>query len=186
MCEAKLSVTIGAVLWSTNPDQSADRMVIVLMGVTGCGKTTVGEVLAGQLQWTFLDADNFHPPVNKEKMNKGIPLTDEDRIPWLRALAARIVEANSKGESCVLACSALKRSYRQMIRGEETNVNFVYLNGPQEVIADRLEKRANHFMNPALLKSQFNTLEEPNNAVYVSIEQGPDSIVSEIRRELRL
>ncbi len=163
-----------------------DRMVIVLMGVSGCGKTTVGEVLAGQLHWTFLDADNFHPPENKEKMRKAVPLTDDDRIPWLQALAARIVSANKTGENCVLACSALKRSYRQMIRGEETNVNFVYLKGPEELIADRLEKRTHEYMNPALLKSQFNTLEEPNNAVYVTIDKGPDAIVSEIRRELQL
>jgi gluconokinase len=161
-------------------------MIIVLMGVTGCGKTTVGEQLADQLHWTFLDADDFHPPENKDKMSKGIPLTDEDRIPWLQALANRIIQANSNGESCILACSALKRLYRQMIRGSETNVTFVYLKGPEELIAGRLEKRTDHFMNPALLRSQFSTLEEPNSAVYVDIDKGPDAIVSEIRRELRL
>ena len=169
-----------------SPDLYADRMVIVLMGVTGCGKTTVGEELAEQLHWTFLDADDFHPPENKAKMNQGVPLTDEDRIPWLQALHDRIVQANHKNECCVLACSALKRSYRRLIRGEEKNVNFVYLKGPEELIAGRLEKRTNHFMNPALLKSQFSTLEEPTHAVCVSIDKGPMDIVSEIRREFQL
>ena len=161
-------------------------MVIVVMGVTGCGKTTVGETLASELNWKFLDADDFHPPENKKKMRSGVPLTDDDRVPWLKALHNEVVKAIRSHNSIVLACSALKRAYRQMIRGDEDGVLFVYLKGHEELIKSRLEKRTNHFMNPKLLASQFNTLEEPTNALYVDISQRPDEIVALIRQELDL
>jgi gluconokinase len=160
-------------------------MVIILMGVTGSGKTTVGQSLADTLGWSFYDADDFHPPENKQKMNNGIPLDDIDREPWLEAIAKHIHEELGEGRSMVLACSALKRSYRKILRNNHKDqVRFVYLKGSMDLIASRLNGREHEFMNPTLLPSQFQTLEEPKGAVYIDITPSPPLIVSEIKRQL--
>jgi gluconokinase len=162
-----------------------DVMVIVLMGVSGSGKTTIGKVLAAQLGWDFIEGDDFHPASNKEKMHRGIPLTDEDRRPWLRALRARIDAACDHGENAVLACSALKDEYRDYLERDEPEcVHYVYLRGSEELIAKRLAERKGHFMNPALLHSQFEALEPPEGAVQVDVAQQPEVIAKEIRNKL--
>ena len=162
-------------------------MVIVLMGVTGCGKTTVGRRLAEELRWDFFDADDFHPPENKQKMSSGQPLTDEDRVPWLQALGAKINSCVLDDAPMILACSALKRQYRKVLRGKHNNlVRFVYLKGALDLIESRLKARKGHFMNPTLLPSQFQTLEEPLGAIYVDITPSPENIALEIRRQLGL
>jgi gluconokinase len=162
-------------------------MILVLMGVSGSGKTTVGKVLAADLGWTFVEADDFHPPANVEKMRGGTPLTDEDRRPWLEALRARIDDACQRGENCVMACSALKDEYRDYLeQGCPGGVRYVYLRGSEELIRARLERRQGHFMNPDLLKSQFEALEPPAGAVEVDVAPTPDVIAAEIRRKLSL
>lgn len=162
-------------------------MIIVLMGVSGSGKTTVGKELARQLGWTFVDADDFHPPANVEKMHRGIALTDEDRRPWLAAIHQRLLEAARRGENVVLACSALKHEYRDYLQHEEPErIFFVYLRGSEELIRERLAVRKGHFMNPNLLHSQFETLEPPENAAQVDIAPPPDQIAAEIRRKVGL
>jgi gluconokinase len=135
--------------------------VILVMGVSGSGKTTVGKLLAEQLGWQFRDADDFHSAANKEKMHAAVPLTDEDRSPWLETLAQNIAGWIRTGENTVLACSALKQSYRATLTKDNKNILVVYLRADYESIAARLAHRANHFMNKDLLKSQFATLEEP-------------------------
>ena len=163
-------------------------MVIVLMGVSGSGKTTVGRILAGELGWTFIEADEFHPAANIDKMRSGVPLNDADRRPWLDALRERIDRACQSGENVILACSALKRSYRATLKGNCRSVQFVYLEGGFELVNDRLSKRTGHYMNPALLQSQFDALEEPSaaEAVRVDISPLPEIISAAIERELRL
>ena len=162
-------------------------MIVVLIGVSGVGKTTVGEALAADLGWTSVEADEFHPPANVEKMRAGTPLTDDDRRPWLRALRDRIVEACGRGENAVLACSALKADYREYLeRGCPAEVRYVHLRGSAELVRRRLEGRDGHFMNPALLESQFETLEPPEGDVQVDAAPPPEVIVAEIRRSLGL
>ncbi len=161
-------------------------MIVVLMGVSGSGKTTVGRVLAESLGWRFLDADDYHPPENVAKMHAGIPLTDADRRPWLAALERLIEEARERGESLVLACSALKHEYRDYLRDGAKDVVYVYLEGSEALIAERLARRTGHFMDPHLLHSQFATLEPPAQAVRVDITPPPDQIAAEIRRKLNL
>lgn len=155
---------------------------LVIMGVTGSGKTTVGQMLAQKLGWEFYDADHFHPEENVAKMSNGIPLDDNDRIPWLKALATLISSSHSQGQSLVLACSALKNTYRAMLRDSSDNVKFIYLKGDESLIGGRLNARKNHFMNPALLPSQFAVLEEPNQeeAVHIDIHPEPEAIVNNI------
>jgi len=135
-------------------------MFIILMGVAGTGKTTVGRLLAKELGWRFYEGDDFHPPANVEKMRRGEPLTDRDRRPWLDALRAVIQGALEKNDNGIMACSALKRSYRARLRVSE-QVVFAYLAAAPDVIRRRLEKRTGHFMNPSLLESQFAALETP-------------------------
>jgi carbohydrate kinase (thermoresistant glucokinase family) len=154
-------------------------MIIVLMGVSGCGKTTVGQILADKLKVPFYDADDFHPAENVEKMNKGIPLTDDDRDPWLNRLSANIMKWNKTGDA-VLACSALKKKYREYLDTENAEVIFVYLQGSKELILNRMKKRKDHYMPVSLLDSQFDVLEEPKNAITVSIEEAPSDIANEI------
>ncbi len=143
---------------------------IVVMGVSGCGKSTVGRALADRLSATFLDADDFHPVANVEKMRAGTPLNDEDRGPWLRALNHELRERGQRGERVVLACSALKTRYRDAIGDELPRVGWIFLDGSFEVIAERMRARANHYMPETLLRSQFEALERPQNAIQISIE----------------
>jgi gluconokinase len=160
-------------------------MIVILMGVVGSGKTTVGRLLADQLGWEFADADDFHSPANVEKIRKGIGLTDADREPWLQSLHSAIVRWIAERRSVVLACSALKRIYRSELEvGPE--VRFVYLKGGASLIASRLKARRGHFANEQILASQLSDLEEPENAVTVGIAGMPSEIAKEIRNKLAL
>jgi gluconokinase len=162
---------------------------IILMGVSGSGKTTIGQSLSRSLGWPFYDADDFHPPANVERMRRGIALTDEERQPWLAALARLIEETLGAEQSLVLACSALKAAYREalMPRGANADdVRFVYLRVPAEVAAARISNRRGHFMPASLVPSQFAALEEPADATVINATQSPDAIVAEIRRTLSL
>lgn len=162
-------------------------MVIVLMGVSGSGKTTIGKLLARQLGWAFIEADDFHPAANVEKMARGEPLDDNDRKPWLRALRGRVERACRLGEDAVLACSALKHAYQEYLEGHEPDcVTYVYLEGPEELIRERLEARKGHFFKAGLLHSQFEALEPPAHAVRVNVAPPPEAIVAEIRRRMGL
>ena len=157
-------------------------MVIVILGVSGAGKTTVGKALARELGLEFFEGDDFHPAENRNKMHAGIALTDADRRPWLAALRRLIDEVLDRGGDAVLACSALRQSYRDELSRE--GVKFVYLKARPEVIRQRLEQRRGHFFDPKLLDSQFATLEEPQDALTVNAEQSVPEIVSDIRRRL--
>jgi gluconokinase len=163
-------------------------VVIIIFGVSGVGKTTVGELLARELGWHFYEADDFHSPANIEKMRGGVPLTDEDRWPWLENLRELIKRCIAAGENAVLACSALKRVYRKYLR-VSAEVKFVFLHGDYAVIAKQLQRRRGHFLNPALLRSQFADLEEPGlNEEALTIELGrpPQELVKEIEAKLHL
>ena len=156
------------------------------MGVTAAGKTTVGRLLASSMGWEFHDADDFHPESNKKKMHDGVPLTDDDRWPWLRALRARIEAHLRDGTGAVVACSALKAVYREVLAGGLLDVRFVHLTGDRRVLEARLAARQGHFMNPALLESQLETLEAPTDALNVDFALPPDEQVTRIRRGLGL
>ena len=162
---------------------------LIVMGVSGSGKTTIGEKLAGRLNWPYEDADQFHPAGNVAKMSAGHPLTDEDRWPWLKAIAAEIDRVCDAGGRVVIGCSALKRAYRDVLLHNRTDTRLVYLNGTQTLIADRLGRRKGHFMPPGLLTSQFNTLEPPTSdehPVTVSIDGTVETIIDNILRQLKL
>jgi gluconokinase len=160
-------------------------MIVVLMGVSGSGKTMVGRLLAGELGWTFVDADAYHPATNVEKMRRGIALNDDDRRPWLEALRRRIHEARGQGENVVLACSALKHAYQEYLQDHDPAiVRFIYLRGSEDLIRKQLAARRGHFMNPDLLHSQFETLEPPENALPIDVDADPEEIVGRIRRGL--
>ena len=160
-------------------------MIVIVMGVTGAGKTTVGRLLASQLGWEFADADDFHPAANVEKIRRGTPLSDDDRQPWLARLRTAIEQWIGERKNVVLACSALKRTYRQQLdAGPE--VRFVYLKGGSQLIAERLRAREGHFAGEQILASQFADLEEPEAAVTVEIASTPQQIVAEIRKRLGL
>jgi gluconokinase len=162
-------------------------MIVILMGVSGSGKSTVGKLLARDLGWTFVEADDFHPAANIEKMRHGIPLDDEDRRPWLDAIRQRLEVAHARGEKVVLACSALKHAYQEYLKHYSPEaVRFVYLVGSEEMIRERLAARTGHFMNPALLHSQFETLEPPVEALRVNITAAPEAMVAAIRLQLGL
>ncbi len=156
---------------------------LIVMGVSGSGKTTIAALLAGRLGWDFEDGDWLHPPANVEKMHAGIPLTDEDRWPWLRAIAVWIDHTRETGGHGVVACSALKRRYRDLLVGGHEDVRLVYLKGDQAVIGRRIAARHGHFMPAGLLQSQFDALEEPapeERAIVASIERRPNEIVNGI------
>jgi gluconokinase len=160
-------------------------MIVVVMGVTGAGKTTVGRLLAARLGATFLDADDFHPVANVEKMRLGAALTDEDRWPWLARLNGALREHEACGTAAVLACSALKASYRKVLLDELADARLVYLRGSRETIAARLAARRGHYMNPALLDSQFAALEEPAEAIVAEVDAEPSSVVASLEERLR-
>jgi len=158
-------------------------MIVLLMGVSGAGKTTIGERLASVLNASFREGDAFHPPANVEKMRRGEPLIDADRLPWLAAIAAAIGAADAAGENAVFACSALKRSYRDILRAASAQLRIVHLSGSERLVRDRLEARRGHFMPPTLLPSQFRTLEPPDpgeRPIVVDIAAAPDAIVVRI------
>jgi gluconokinase len=160
---------------------------IVVMGVAGSGKSTIGEKLAERLDWTYEDGDRFHPRANVEKMSAGHPLTDEDRWPWLRAIADEIDRVCKQEGHVVIGCSALKRAYRDVLVHGRDDVRIVYLDGSQELIARRLKARKGHFMPPALLESQFKALQPPGadeRPVTVSIDASVEAIVEDILRKL--
>jgi len=159
-------------------------MIVVVMGVSGCGKSTVGQLLAQRLCCPFSDADAFHPPANIAKMRRGLALTDEDRWPWLRAIRTAIVTSIAREEDHVLACSALKDSYRRVL-AEDGDVLFVHLTGDPALIRERLGARRDHFFDPALLQDQLDTLEAPTDAIVVDIALGPDRIVEDLIDVLR-
>jgi gluconokinase len=162
---------------------------LVVMGVSGSGKSTIADKLAERLNWSYEDGDKFHPAGNVAKMSAGHPLTDEDRWPWLQAIAGEIDRVCNAGQHAVIACSALKRTYRDILVHGRNDVRIVYLKGTQELIANRLAQRQGHFMPPGLLASQFKTLEPPDvseNPVTVSIDASVDAIVDDIIGQLGL
>lgn len=170
-----------------NTDEMACALVV--MGVSGSGKSTIAERLAERLAWTFEDGDRFHPASNVAKMSAGHPLTDDDRWPWLLAIAEEIDRVCAAGEHAVIACSALRRAYRDILVHGRNDVRIIFLEGTQDVIASRLARRQDHFMPPGLLASQFKTLEPPGegeNPVTVSIDASVDAIVDDIIRQLGL
>ena len=163
-------------------------MIVIICGVSGAGKTTVGKLLAQELGWHFYEADDFHSPGNVEKMRTGVPLTDEDRWPWLENLRELIERELSAGENAVLACSALKRKYRERLR-VGPDVKLVFLRGDYALITEQLRRRHGHFMNPALLQSQFTDLEEPQQeqpAITIELGRLPHELVEEIKAKLCL
>ena len=162
---------------------------IVVMGVSGAGKSTVGRLIAASLDCPFRDADSFHPPANIAKMSRGEPLTDDDRWPWLAAIAAWIAEHRAAGTTCVATCSALKRVYRDIVTDRQSaDVRLVYLKGDFALIDARLKARTGHFMPPGLLRSQFDALQEPGadeHAITVSIDAAPEEIAERAAEKLR-
>lgn len=155
-------------------------MVIVLMGPMGCGKTTVGRLLSERMGWRFEDADDFHPPANVAKMKSGVPLDDDDRLPWLHSLKDMIDQAVKNEENMILACSALKNKYRVALGVNQESVVSAYLKGSQELLRERIAARTHQYMNKDLLTSQLRTLEEPEDGLIVSIASTPDAAVEEI------
>lgn len=163
-----------------------DPLVVLLMGVAGSGKTTVGLKLAAQLGWSFRDADDFHPAENVAKMSAGVALTDEDRAPWLAAIRAHISASLARGESAVVTCSALKERYRAAAIPDPARVKLVHLSGDFDLILRRMQSRQGHFMKPQMLESQYATLEPPAHALTLTVDKSPDELVAEIRREFGL
>jgi gluconokinase len=147
------------------------------MGVSGSGKTTIGQLLAASLHWEFQDADSFHSPENITKMRHNIPLTDADRMPWLQNLQTAIAQWLQENKNVVMACSALKASYRQFLLLDRDRIKIVYLQGSYNLIQQRLQTRHNHFMTEKLLNSQFDALEEPSDAIFVDVSEPPETIV---------
>jgi gluconokinase len=162
-------------------------MIVVLMGVSSIGKTTIGRLLAARTEWKFEDADNYHSKENRQKMAAGIPLTDADRGPWLTSLHERMVQYREKGESAIFACSALKQEYREVLAGGfgEKEMRFVYLHAPSALIRERAKARHHPYMNPDLLESQLATLEIPFDAWSVSVAGSPEEAAAEILTKLR-
>jgi gluconokinase len=162
------------------------HMILITMGVSGCGKSLIGRLLAKRLHCGFSDADSFHSSLNKEKMRSGLPLDDEDRWPWLRATRVAIELEQARGKTHVFACSALKHAYRDVLRGDDQNIFFIYLDGHPTLMKARIESRVDHFFGPALLQSQLDALEPPddNEAIRMDIEMSPGTIVQEVIHRL--
>ncbi|MEF9384370.1 gluconokinase [Ralstonia solanacearum species complex bacterium KE056] len=161
-------------------------MIVVVMGVSGCGKSTVGRMIAERLGCAFRDGDEFHSEANRAKMHAGIPLNDDDRKPWLETIRAYMDETTAGGRSLVVACSALKERYRDVLRGGPSDSTaFVYLKGDFELLQNRLAARKDHFFNPALLRSQFDALEEPADAIVVDIALPPETAVQQAVEQLQ-
>jgi gluconokinase len=163
-------------------------VIVIVFGVSGAGKTMISKLLAEQLSWRFYEADDFHPRANIKKMRSGRPLTDEDRWPWLERLREQIARSLAAKENAVLACSALKYAYRERLRVSD-DVEFIFLRGDYALIENQLRRRRGHFMNPALLKSQFADLEEPGpdeDALTIELGQTPEELVEEIKTKLHL
>jgi len=163
-------------------------VIVILFGVSGSGKTTIGKLLAEQLGWRFYEADDFHPRANIEKMRSGRPLTDEDRWPWLKLLREQITRSLAAKENAVLACSALKRVYRERLC-VSNDVKFLFLRGDYALIERQLRRRRGHFMNPVLLQSQFADLEEPRpneDAITIELGRTPEELAEEIKAKLNL
>jgi gluconokinase len=160
-------------------------MVILVMGTTGAGKTTVGKRLAERVGWTFLDADDFHPPANIEKMKHGIPLTDADRLPWLANIHAELVRLSQLNQNAVLACSALKQSYRDQL-SSGLDFRVVYLRGTYDEMKLHIEARHGHFAGESILAGQFADLEEPKDALVLDVKQSPEQLVAETVSRLKL
>jgi gluconokinase len=158
------------------------------MGPAGSGKTTLGKLLAAQLSWEFADGDDFHPPANIAKMSQGIPLTDKDRLPWLQTIRDAVLQWQAQGKSVVVACSALKRSYRDLlgISSNAKDIRLVYLKGTYDLLLERLHSRAGHYMKEQMLVSQLADLEEPAGAITIDVSKSPEQIVSEILKHLGL
>ena len=161
-------------------------MVVIVMGVSGVGKTTIGEALAKSLGWRFVDADDLHPTANVEKMRAGIPLTDEDRAPWLARLRELLEDALARGEKLVLACSALRASYRKDLSVDPSRQRWVYLHLPSALLQQRMLHRKGHYMPVSLLASQIETLEPPRDALAVDATPPPERVVAAIRAGLGL
>ena len=159
-------------------------MIVVVMGVSGSGKSTVGGLLARRLGWTYLDGDDFHSPENIEKMSRGVSLTDEDRLPWLASIKEEIDNRIGNGCDAVVACSALQRNYRMHLAQGISAIRFVYLKGESAVIQERMKSRENHYMKSEMLASQFASLEEPHDAIVADIRKAPQDIVSQVEGEL--
>ncbi|HWZ94371.1 MAG TPA: gluconokinase, GntK/IdnK-type [Opitutaceae bacterium] len=172
---------VAARAWELRPP-----LVVLIMGVAGSGKTTLGSKLAGDLGWNFRDADDFHPPANIAKMSAGLPLTDEDRAPWLAAIRAHIDTCLSRGESAVVTCSALKERYRQAVIPDPARVKLVYLHGDFALLFQRLNQRQGHFMKESMLRSQFEALEPPRDALTLDAAQPPEKLVAGIRASFGL
>ncbi|HEY9718944.1 MAG TPA: gluconokinase [Trichormus sp.] len=160
--------------------------VVVIMGVSGSGKSTIGTMLAQSLGWDYLEGDSFHSAANVEKMTAGIPLTDEDRAPWLKAIGDAVQALRQDGRCVVLACSALKHSYRELLRIDPDTVAFVYLQADFALLQKRLNDRRGHFMKVDMLASQLETLEPPGDALYVQAADPPDQLIGEIKDKLAL
>lgn len=159
-------------------------MFYIIMGVSGSGKSTIGKLLSDRLNCQFYDGDDFHPPSNLQKMNNDIPLTDSDRQAWLEKLQALITSVLDIEEEGVLACSALKSKYRQILSNDNPKVVFIYLQGDYDCLKSRIQSRQGHFMGVDLLRSQFETLEEPKDAVIVNVCLEPRAIVAEILNKI--
>lgn len=163
-------------------------MIVIAMGVCGTGKTLIGELLSEQLGCEFIDGDTYPSTANKSKMSQGIPLTDEDRFPWLQTIRKAIENKQKLGQTAVFTCSSLKQSYRDILSGADKNVQFVYLKGSYHLLKQRLAERKDHFFDPALLQTQLDTLEEPNpnEAIFIDIRLTPTQIVDQIIQKLKI
>ena len=160
--------------------------IILLTGVAGTGKTTIGRQLAAELGWPYHEADDFHSAANKEKMGRGVPLDDSDRAPWLAAIRAAMDGCRAAGHSAVFSCSALKEDYRRVLLDGTTDTTLVFLSGDRDLLLARLAQRAGHYMKPGMLESQFAILEPPADALQLDVRQTPAELVAEIRRKLSL